>query len=331
MSTLNEFGLIQTFFNQPAPEGYIGVGDDCAVFPVHPGFQLAVSTDTLIENQHFFANTDPTDLGHKALAVSLSDLAAMGARPTGCVLALALPAVDEDWLAKFSTGFNHLAQQASCPLIGGDTTRNPNGVVITVTVFGEVPIAQALRRNRAQSNDDIWLTGTLGAPSLALRYLSGELPTDIDRLTHCRTLLERPHPPSTFAPDLLEHAHAAIDVSDGLLQDLTHILKASHCGATLQWPNLPIHSSLNGLNPSLIQSLVLTGGDVYQLCFTAPPIKQSVLLALASQHGVKLSRIGAITENQQLILLNETDQPMALPTQGGFDHFLQSTTQTPHF
>lgn len=324
MSALNEFGVIHAFFNQPAPEGYIGVGDDCAVFPVRPGFQLAVSTDTLIEGQHFFSNTDPTALGHKALAVSLSDLTAMGALPTGCVLALALPTVNEDWLAKFSTGFRELGQQANCPLIGGDTTRNPNGVIITVTVFGEVPIAHALRRDRAQLNDDIWLTGTLGGPSLALGYLSGDLPLDSDRLTHSRTLLERPQPPTVFAPSLLEHAHAAIDISDGLLQDLTHILKASHCGATLQWSSLPIHSSLNDLDTPLIQSLVLTGGDVYQLCFTAPPEHRSTLLALAGQHEVHLSRIGSITEDSQLIVLNENNQPMPLPAQGGFDHFSQA-------
>lgn len=329
MSALNEFGLIQKFFNQPAPEGYIGVGDDCAVFPVHPGFQLAVSTDTLIENQHFFANTDPTALGHKALAVSLSDLAAMGARPTGCVLALALPTVNEDWLEKFSTGFNKLARQANCALIGGDTTRNPNGIIITVTVFGEVPIAQALRRDRAQLNDDIWLTGTLGAPSLALRYLTGELPPDADRLAHSRPLLERPHPPGAFAPQLLEYAHAAIDISDGLLQDLNHILKASYCGATLRWSDLPIDTCLIGLDDALIQSLVLTGGDVYQLCFTASPTKRSALLALAGQHGVSLSRIGCITDSSHLILLNEDDQSMPLPAQGGFDHFLHSMPQTP--
>lgn len=322
MAALNEFGLIQAFFNPSTPEGYVGVGDDCAVFPVRPGFQVAVSTDTLIEGQHFFKDTNPTALGHKALAVSLSDLAAMGARPSGCLLALAIPTIDEDWLAHFSAGFSELAQQAKCPLIGGDTTRNPQGINITVTVFGEVPIVHALRRDRAQLNDDVWLTGTLGAPSLALSYLSSQLPMDHKRLEQSRLLLERPQPPLSFAPKLLEHAHAAIDISDGLLQDLSHILSASYCGATLQWSRLPIHSSLNGLDATLMQSLVLTGGDVYQLCFTAPPSARSALLTLASQDGVHLSRVGSITEASELVVLKENNEPMSLPAQRGFDHFV---------
>lgn len=321
MSALNEFSLIQAFFNQAAPQGYLGVGDDCAVFPVTPGFQLAVSTDTLIEDQHFFADTDPAALGHKALAVSLSDLAAMGARPTGCVLALAMPAVDESWLEAFSRGFKRLAQLAHCPLIGGDTTRSPHGVMITVTVFGEVPIAQALRRDVAQADDDIWLTGSLGAPHLALQYLAGHFPLDVTRLGQSRSSLESPQPPYVFAPALLSHAHAAIDISDGLLQDLSHVLKASRCGATLQWPKLPVHTALEGLTPDVIRTAVLTGGDVFQLCFTAPPHQRAYLLALAEQHHIRLSRIGQITADQALLVLDENQTPIPLPKQSGFDHF----------
>lgn len=321
MSALNEFDLIQTFFNPAAPEGYIGVGDDCAVFPVPPGFQLAVSTDTLIEGQHFFAGIDPAALGHKALAVGLSDLAAMGARPTGCVLALAIPVVNEEWLSAFSAGFNALAQQASCPLLGGDTTRSPHGVMITVTVFGAVPIAHALRRDLALPNDDVWVTGTLGAPHLALSYLSGGLAIDEARLAKSRPLLEHPEPPYAIAPKLLEHAHAGIDISDGLLQDISHILKASHCGATLQWSKLPVHEALNGLEADTVHEAVLTGGDVFQLCFTAHVRERAYLLALAAQHGVKFSRIGTITTDQTLVVMDENQTPISLPEQGGFDHF----------
>ena len=321
MSTLNEFGLIRTFFNQTAPKGYVGVGDDCAVFPVQPGFQLAVSTDTLIENQHFFPDADPATIGHKALAVGLSDLAAMGARPMGCVLALALPTVNETWLSGFSTGFNTLAQQAGCPLLGGDTTRNPHGVVITVTVFGEVPIAHALRRDLAQPEDDIWLTGTLGAPHLALSYLSNQLPLDETRLTQSQPLLERPQPPYVMAPYLLEHAHAAIDISDGLLQDLSHILQSSHYGASLEWASMPVHESLHGLSAEFTQTAVLTGGDVFQLCFTAPAKERAYLLALAAQHHIKLSRIGVVVADKLLQVLDVNKQPLPLPKQGGFDHF----------
>lgn len=321
MSDLNEFGVIQTFFKPATPEGYIGVGDDCAVFSVRPGYQLAVSTDTLIESQHFFADADPATVGYKSLAVGLSDLAAMGAKPRGCVLALALPKIDETWLNAFSTAFTNLAAQAHCPLLGGDTTRNPSGIVITVTVFGEVPIAHALRRDLALPNDDIWLTGTLGAPHIALSYLSGKVVVDEDRLAQCRPLLERPEPPYAFAPALLEHAHAGIDISDGLLQDLSHILKASQCGATLSWPQLPVHPALDGLNSAVVREAVLTGGDVFQLCFTAHTAERAYLLALAAQEGMQLSRIGTINTEPGLRVLDANQTPIALPTQGGFDHF----------
>lgn len=321
MSTLNEFGLIQTFFNQAAPEGYIGVGDDCAVFSVQPGFQLAVSTDTLIEGRHFFSDVDPTTLGHKSLAVNLSDLAAMGAKPKGCVLALAVPRVDADWLQAFSSGFYQLAHESGCPLIGGDTTRSSAGIILTITVFGEVPITQALRRDRAQLGDDIWLTGTLGAPHLALGYLSETLALDPVRLAQSRAFLEQPNPPVAFAPNLLGHARAAIDISDGLLQDLTHITTASHCGAALYWDQLPVHSSLDGLPTGLCQTAVLTGGDVFQLCFTAAASERAYLLTLASQYGIQLSRVGIITETPGVVVFDQHNQPLPLPAQGGFDHF----------
>lgn len=326
MSALNEFGLIQRFFNQAAPEGYIGIGDDCAVFSVQPGFQLAVSTDTLIEGRHFFPDVDPHSLGHKALAVNISDLAAMGATPKGCVLALAVPSVDEPWLRDFSAGFLALAKSSGCPLIGGDTTRNPHGIVLTVTVFGEVPIVQALRRDLARPEDDIWVSGSLGAPDLALRYLSGTLPMDTGRLEQSRPLLEQPQPPIHFAPALLGHAHAAIDISDGLLQDLSHLLKASHCGATLQWAALPVHSALQGVDQSVRQSAVLSGGDVFQLCFTAPVAERAYLLETAAAHQVMLSRIGTITDSPGITVLDENKQALTLPVQGGFDHFPNSMT-----
>lgn len=321
MAALNEFSLIKTYFNQAAPEGYLGVGDDCAVFAVQPGYQLAVSTDTLIEGRHFFANTDPYLLGHKALAVNLSDLAAMGAQPKGCVLALAVPAINDDWLKLFSAGFYALAHHAHCPLIGGDTTRSTTELVLTVTVFGEVPIAQALRRDLAWPQDDIWLTGSLGAPDLALSYLSGALPLDATRLEQSRSLLEAPQPPIHFAHHLLGHAHAAIDISDGLLQDLGHILHASQCGAEIQWAQLPIHESLLGLEASQQLKSVLTGGDVFQLCFTAPESKRAYLTELAAEHGITLTRIGRITETPTLEVLDAQQQPLTLPTHKGFDHF----------
>src|SRR5690606_18208601 len=212
---------------RPAPAGYLGVGDDCALLPVEPGLRLATSTDLLVEGRHFFSDVDPRALGHKALAVNLSDLAAMGAQPLGCLLSLSLPHVDEAWLSAFSDGFYQLADRAQCPLIGGDTTRSPSGVVINVTVLGQVRPEHALLRSRAQVGDDVWVTGTLGAADIALRLLQGRLLADEALLAATRPALEWPQPPWQFAQALAGVAHAALDISDGLLQDLGHILTAS--------------------------------------------------------------------------------------------------------
>lgn len=321
MAALNEFDLIKTYFTQPAPDGYLGVGDDCALFTVQPGHQLAVSTDTLIQGQHFFADVDPYTLGHKTLAVNLSDLTAMGARPIGCVLALAVPHVDQQWLQAFSAGFYQLANAAACPLIGGDTTRHPDRTVLTVTVFGEVPAAKALRRSAARPDDDLWLTGSLGAPDLALSYLLAHKPIDHNRLAQSRVLLEQPLPPYLFAPSLLGHAHAAIDISDGLLQDVGHLLTASGCGAMIQWSALPIHPALAGLSLAEQQQHVLTGGDVFQLCFSAPAHERAYLQQQAQQHGIALHRIGQLTAAPELVVYDAQGQPLPLPQQRGFDHF----------
>src|SRR5699024_5931174 len=211
---------------RPASEGVIGVGDDCGIFSVRPGFQLAVSTDTLIQGQHFFADTDPERLGHKALAVNLSDLAAVGAVPRACLLALALPTPDQQWLKSFSRGFHALAEATDCPLIGGDTTKNPSGVMMTVTVLGEVPVAQALLRNRARPEDDIWVTGHLGAPFLALQMISGHWPSEQQVLALARPRLEQPQPPVLWATELPGQAHAAIDISDGRSEEHTSELQS---------------------------------------------------------------------------------------------------------
>ncbi|HEY9572165.1 MAG TPA: thiamine-phosphate kinase, partial [Pusillimonas sp.] len=267
----NEFDLIAHYFSRPAPSGFLGVGDDCALIPVEPGYRLASSADLLIEGRHFFSDVDPAALGHKALAVNLSDLAAMGAQPLACLLSLSLPTIDHDWLAAFTNGFYALADQAQCPLVGGDTTRSVAGIVINVTVMGQVKPQEALLRSGARAHDDIWVTGTLGAADIALRLLQGTLSANPALLTATRTALERPLPPWRFAQALAGVAHAALDISDGLLQDLGHILQASACGAELDYDALPIDPALQGLDEALAQNAVLAGGDVYQLCFTAAP------------------------------------------------------------
>lgn len=314
-----EFELISHYFSRPAPRGYVGVGDDCAIFSVRPGYQLATSTDLLLEGRHFFSDVAPQRLGHKALAVNLSDLSASGAIPKGCLLGLALPEGDHDWLQAFSTGFLDLAEYYECPLIGGDTTRSLSGLSISVTVFGEVPAGRALLRSSAQVNDDIWLSGELGAADLALRYRTQQLDVDASRFNAVIDALELPQPPVRLGADLIGIANAAIDISDGLAQDLGHILKASQYGAQVNYAQLPVHPALQGLPLDLQHQAVLAGGDVFQLCFTAPPSQRSVILEMAQQHRLRLTRVGHITAERGLRILDE--QGKLIEPKRGYDHF----------
>lgn len=315
-----EFDLIARHFRWPVPAGVLGPGDDCALLPVSPGHRLAITTDLLVEGCHFFPDVDPESLGHKSLAVNVSDLAAMGARPLGCVLGLSLPAADDEWLSRFSRGFRSLADAVGCPLVGGDTTRSPHGVVISVTAMGEVPADASLTRSGARPGDDVWLTGSLGAAHVALGILQGGHGEHADLLPILRPFLERPHPPVAFGGALNGVAHAAIDVSDGLLQDLGHVLKASDCGADIEFGRLPIHPALSRLDPAVVQRAVLNGGDVYQLCFTAPPDVASAIETLAAAHRVRVTRVGKITSGTGLRV---SDVPVALRDDdySGFDHF----------
>lgn len=298
----------------------MGTGDDCAMLPVAAGHHLATSTDLLIENRHFFSDVDPESLGHKALAVNLSDLAAMGAQPLACLLGLSVPDIDHEWLQRFSNGFHALAQRAQCPLVGGDTTRSSAGVVISVTVMGQVRPELALRRDAAKLDDDIWVTGTLAAADVALRLLQKRLPENPALLAATRDALERPLPPWLFGQQLAGIAHAALDISDGLVQDLGHILKASHCGADLYVDALPLHPALQGLDQALLQSAALAGGDVYQLCFTAAASDRARIQAMAGDAALQLTRIGRIIAEPDLRIW-AADGSRLTPQHVGFDHF----------
>lgn len=320
MPTDGEFDLIARYFDRPAPKRMLGVGDDCALLPLSSGCELAVSTDMLIEGQHFFPDAEPRSLGHKALAVNLSDLAAMGASPLACTLALGLPGVDHAWLQGFSEGFHALARQSGCPLVGGDTTRNPHGVVISVTVMGEVHPTHALRRSGARVGDDIWLSGELGAAYIAVLLRQGRLPADPARLQACRGAMERPTPRLKLGRHLAGVAHSAIDVSDGLVQDLGHILAASHCGAKLWLDALPAAAELEGLDPVVRREALLGGGDVYELCFTAQPLRRDQIEGLGRQLGVPLARIGTIVAGSGVRVLDPSGLEV-LVTLRGFDHF----------
>ena len=316
----SEFELIARYFSRPVSPGLLGVGDDCALFPVPAGHHVATSTDLLVEGRHFYPDVDPRALGHKSLAVNLSDLAAMGARPLGCVLGLALPRADDAWLAPFSQGWHALADAWQCPLLGGDTTRSDLGLTISVTVFGAVRPGQALRRDAARPGDDIWVSGELGAADVAYRLLDGQLPADDARLAATRRALEWPQPRVGLGLALAGLAHAAIDISDGLAQDLGHILAASTLGAELYYADLPVAASLDGLDEDVRRRAVLGGGDVYELCFTAAPADRSRILQAAAQAGVRVTCVGSVRAEPGLTVRDAAGQPMAeLPA--GFDHF----------
>jgi len=315
-----EFTLIERYFTHPAPAGVLGVGDDCALLAPAPGLQLAASSDMLIEGQHFFADVDPAALGHKALAVNLSDLAAMGATPLACLLSLALPRADDAWLAPFSQSLAALARSANCPLVGGDTVKSAHGIAINITVLGQVPPALALRRDAARAGDDVWVSGTLGAADVALRLLQGRLPADAALLAQTRRALEWPQAQLALGQVLLGVAHAAIDVSDGLVQDLGHLLRASACGARLDYAALPVAASLRGLPESVQREAVLTGGDGYQLCFTAAPADRDVVQARAADVGARVTRIGTTTAQPGLRVVAGDGSHISV-AYGGFDHF----------
>lgn len=324
---MNEFDLIARYFTRSAPTSAaspvtLGIGDDCALLQPTPGMLLATSTDMLVEGRHFLSTVDPLKLGHKALAVNLSDLAAIGARPLGCLLALAMPQVDEPWLAQFSRGLFALADLHGCPLVGGDTTRGP--LTIGVTVFGEVAPGQALLRSRAQPGDDLYVSGTVGDARLALEVFRGTQSLSGQAFERARERMERPTPRVALGLALRGVAHAAIDVSDGLIGDLRHILTASRCGATIAtgfvFDTDATSPTLKQLPTAAALDCALAGGDDYELVFTASPSARDAVhqAALASQ--TQVTRIGQIDAEPGLRLLDPHGQPLAQRF-GSFDHF----------
>jgi thiamine-monophosphate kinase len=324
---MGEFELIDRFFRRPGRGRGValGIGDDCALLAPEPGMQLAVSSDLLLEGRHFFADVDPERLGHKALAVNLSDLAACGARPLAFTLALALPKADETWLAPFARGLFALADAHGCALVGGDTTRGP--LAICITIFGEVPAGSALLRSGAQAGDDLYVSGTLGDARLALEALRGAIQVSPDVLAAARERLERPTPRVALGQALRGVATSAIDVSDGLLGDLGHVLHQSGVGARIDTPEVlgllaagqPGATSQANDAPQL--GWVLAGGDDYELAFTAPAGRRKDVEAAASLAGTTVTRIGCIEVERGVRLVDRAGRPVAAPVTGGFDHF----------
>jgi thiamine-monophosphate kinase len=287
------------------------VGDDCALLRPDAGLELAVTTDMLVEGRHFLPDADPRALGHKALAVNLSDLAAMGAAPRFATLALALPSADEAWLAAFSAGFFALAERYGVDLIGGDTTRAPL-LTINVTAIGEVPSGVAMYRAAARPDDDIWVSGELGAAALGLVH--PEIPEAAQRL-------HEPEPRVELGERLRGLAHAAIDVSDGLAGDLQHILERSKVGAVVNYADIPRPAAFQRLNDALLEKdCVLSGGDDYELLFTAAVARRRDLEALSRELDITLTRIGSIRGREPKLTILDREGK-ALAHRGGFDHF----------
>ena len=334
MAGLGEFELIARYFQRPGRAlgagVALGVGDDCALLQPTPGMQWAVSSDMLVCGRHFFPDVEPRTLGHKALAVNLSDLAACGARPLGFTLALSLPEANAAWLQAFSEGLFALADAHGCALVGGDTTRGP--LNICITVFGEVPPGQALLRSGAQVSDDVYVSGTLGDAALALQCLQGKIHLPPALLAQARMRLEQPTPRVALGQALRGVASAAADVSDGLLGDLGHILAQSGVGATLD-ADVAMYllaagaysTGASGLFSSQMPAAqllqcVLAGGDDYELVFTAHPDQAAAVQAAAQTSTTPVTRIGRIEATAGLRLLDALGQPL----QGdwkSFDHF----------
>ena len=318
---LSEFDLIARYFvrpSHPKNRAMLGIGDDCALLAQQSGMQLAISSDMLVEGRHFFTGADPFKLGHKSLAVNLSDLAAMGAEPVAFTLALSLPSVDEAWLAEFSRGLFALADAHDCELVGGDTTKGP--LNICITVFGRIPVGEALRRDAALPGDDIWISGSLGDARLALAVLYGEQQLDADALAEAAIRLHTPQPRVALGLALRGIAHAALDVSDGLIGDLGHILKRSRVGATLSVDALPAGPMLQRQPPELRRRFTLAGGDDYELCFTAPASRRDDVLGAALAAGTTVTRIGTIDAETGTRLCDAEGRPISLQL-SSFDHF----------
>ena len=316
---LGEFDLIARYFTRPVRRAALGVGDDCALLAAPAANeQIAISSDMLVEGRHFLPGADPAALGHKALAVNLSDLAAVGARPHAFTLALALPEADPRWLEGFARGLFALAEAHDIELVGGDTTRGPRNLCITV--LGLVPRGQALLRSGARPGDDLWVSGTVGDARLALGHRLGEWTLDAQTQAATFVRMDRPEPRVALGLALRGVAQAALDISDGLLADLGHLLRASRVGATVDADACPASAALRSQPLKRRRLCQLAGGDDYELLFTAPPGARNAVAAAAAQAATPVTRIGRIDAEPGLRLIDASGQVLD-NVYAGFDHF----------
>lgn len=316
----SEFDLIRRHFTRQTRHTDLAGGDDAALLSTRPGMQLVVSSDMLVAGTHFFADADAEGLGWKSLAVNLSDIAAMGAVPRWALLALSLPAADEAWITAFARGFFACANEFNVDLIGGDTTRGP--LNICVTILGEIPVGSAVTRAGAQVGDDVWITGAPGCAALGLALLRGEQKLTAYGANRCLNALHRPHPHVVAGLRLRTLVTAMLDVSDGLCGDLTHILEQSGVGATIDTARLPL-TTLNacGATPDRARQALLSGGDDYELLFTAGTPRRTQIEALAAELQLPITRIGVITDVAGELNLCEADGQLTRAMAPGYDHF----------
>lgn len=318
---VKEFQLIESFFTgraQSRKDVVIGIGDDCAIVAPAVNKSIAISCDTLVENVHFFPDMPAKELGYKSLAVNLSDLASMGAEPAWMTLALTLPEVDEQWLADFSEGLFEIAEYYGVALIGGDTTRGPRS--ITVTINGQVPQDTGLTRSGANNGDWIYVTGTLGDSALGLDILRGKVNLENADRDYLIGRHYRPTPRVLAGQSLRMLASSAIDISDGIMSDLQHIIKGSQVGAVINVERLPLSDELKrSVDLETALSYALTGGEDYELLFTVPESQKGALEMALVETGVRFTQIGQICTGGQLKLLQD-NQPFE-PSNLGFEHF----------
>lgn len=318
----SEFALIRRYFTRPARHTDLAVGDDAALIRPGPGMQLAISTDMLVAGTHFFADTAPEDLGWKTLAVNVSDIAAMGARPRWVVLAACLPAADEAWIAAFAKGFFACCEAFEIDAIGGDTTRGP--LNLCPTIFGEVPTGAAVTRSGARPGDDLWISGAPGRAALGLADLRGEVVLAPAWRDDCLAALHRPQPRVALGLALRGLATAMLDVSDGLLGDLNHILELSGVGAVVDEAALPLAALLEACgDPVRAVRACTSGGDDYELLFAAPAGRRADLAALSARLGLPLHRIGHFTDAAETLQLRGHDGRLHHVSASGYDHFGQ--------
>ncbi|MBR0566442.1 thiamine-phosphate kinase [Azoarcus sp. L1K30] len=316
----SEFELIRRYFSRATSHTDLAGGDDAALMHTRPGMQLAVSTDLLVAGTHFFGDTDPHGLGWKTLAVNLSDLAAMGAEPRWAFLGLTLPTVDEGWLSSFADGLFACASRYGVDIAGGDTTRGP--LALSITILGEVPTGLAITRCGGRAGDDIWISGQPGRAALGLASLQGKVSLSTTAQAECVGALQRPVPRIELGLELRTLASAMLDVSDGLLGDLGHIVECSGCGAIVDVSHLPLQPLLDlGVSEASARRSVLAGGDDYELLFCAPPRHRAALRQLAQDSGVALTRIGELHERDADLMLREADGRLLAPLFSGYDHF----------